>query len=284
MSTESYPASETYDAAVIGGGAAGLAAAMVLARARRSVIVIDDGKQSNLVSSASHGVFAHDGTKPAALYQKAREELRRYPTMTFEDDRVTAITRSRKDMFQVTTVNKLAITAKTILFAQGVNYNLPNVDGIEDLWGSDAWHCPYCDGYESADKKLLVIGSEEWLEHMQLSLRSWSNDATFLHPNKVTKLTKVDDKITAILENGRSITFDKVVVETTPSPRDTLADSLGCERESNGNLVIKQNSRTSADGVYAAGDQASEVAQVNVAVASGHMAGVNIDMYLSEKP
>lgn len=269
-----------FDAAIIGGGAAGLAAATVLARAHATVLVIDAGQQSNRVSHAVGAAFTRDGTPPDELYRIAREQLLAYPSAQIADDTVQSVTKD--DWFVLTLASGLNVRSKTLLLAQGMRYALPEVEGIEALWGSKAWHCPYCHGYEATGKKLILIMSNQRSDHMQMLLPSWTNDFTHVEPATIKRVYAENDGVVVELKDGTRRKADEVMVETTYVSRDALAESLGCERTETGHVQVDSFGKSSVEGVFAAGDLASPMTQVNIAVASGHMAGISMHQTLSK--
>lgn len=265
-----------YDVVIIGGGAAGLSAALVLVRAHRTVLVIDNNKQSNLVSSAAHGVFTRDGTAPQEMYDIARRQLLGYKDFSLNNSIVMDIKKSNQ--FLVTLSDDVTVNAQSILLAQGVNYSLPNIPGLQELWGNKVWHCPFCHGYEATNKKVLVIGDESKLAHSKQLIPLWTSNAQFELIENIQSVSDKDDGILVTYADNRTEAFDGIFASTTPLPRDSIADNLGCNRNAQGILVVDEFGKTNIDGVYAAGDQASMMQQVNLAVASGHKAGMAMVM------
>ncbi|MBM3209963.1 NAD(P)/FAD-dependent oxidoreductase [Candidatus Saccharibacteria bacterium] len=285
----------TYDVVIVGGGAAGLSAALVLGRAKFTVVLLDEERQSNRVSHASHGVFTRDGEAPHDLYKKAHADLTRYKTVTTHRCKVTNITKVG-NKFAVTAKGIDTLLAKKVILAQGVNMTLPAVEGLSELWGTKAWHCPFCDGYEYSDQKLLVIASADTIIHTSKLLPTWSKNLHWYctegelnHAAReqieasggvITSVVKslFDDAqgVKAYFEDGSSDVFKAVVAGPSLEPRDTLAQSLGCTRSDQGTVARDDCGKTNVPGVYVAGDQTDIVQQVNVAVASGHKAAANI--------
>ena len=286
---------ELYDCVIIGGGAAGLSAANILARARRKVVVVDAGDQSNKASRVAHSVFGHDNESPNALYELASKQLQKYSVAQLHA-RVTAVVRGSDSYFHATLDDDTVLHARTVLLAQGVEYQLPSLPGLRKLWGTKAWHCPYCDGYEHRDQKLLVITEPDGVDHMSLILPSWSKyltyavDATTLtsdtldriRSNKgviappVTRLRDTPTGVQAFFSEGIVAHFDSVIVGPTITPRDSLAQSLRCKRDEQNCIKRDEHGRTTRPNVYVAGDQTDIMQQVNIAVASGHKAAVAI--------
>lgn len=258
-----------FDTIIIGGGAAGLAAAMVLVRARRDVLMLDAGHQNNLRVAHSGGVFLHDGENPAALYARALGQLAKYPTFTYRRESVQTVEQI-DDLF---TVNG-TVTAQTVVLAQGVEFATSTIPGVDALWGTKVFNCPFCDGYESRNMRVLGLGSEQWMSHMKAMLPLWIDDLTWADSADIRSLEVAQDGIVATFADGRLEHFDRAFAEQSFSQRSSLADGLGCARDDSGELIQESPGQTSVPGVVVAGDQANAGMQVNIAVASGHTAGV----------
>lgn len=273
-----------YDVAVIGGGAAGLAAATVLARANSKVIVVDAGKQSNSVSHAAGAVFTRDGTAPKELYRIAREQLLVYPSASLVNDVAVSVTKGK--LFSLELESGVRIHARLLLLAQGMTYALPEINGIRELWGNKVWHCPYCHGYEAKGKKVLVIMDDERRDHVRSILPSWTRDFSFIGPDEVESVSEESGKVVVRLRTGGDLIADEIMVQTLPVSRDAITESLGCAVTEQGHLLVDSMGKTTVPGVYAAGDQSSQMKQFNLSVASGHVAGVAMHQELcsSEQP
>ena len=150
------PVERHCDVAVIGGSAAGLAAALQLGRQRRSVIVVDSGKPRNAPAAHMHSFLGHEGLPPSELSAVGREEVRSYGGEVLAG-RVSRVTRADNDTFRVELVGGHSIIARRVLAATGLVDELPNIDGLAEHWGSDVIHCPFCHGYESRDRRVVQI-------------------------------------------------------------------------------------------------------------------------------
>lgn len=265
----------TYDTIIIGGGAAGLSGAMILARAHRKITIIDNAQQSNLASSAAHGVFTRDNTPPSELYKLAKEQLLKYPTVGFIKGKAIKATKNDR-LFEVQLENGQQLFARTILLAQGVNYKLPEIPGLQELWGKKVWHCPYCHGYESASKSILAILEADKTDHMKQLLPQWKVAVTYREPSDIEQILDAPNGVIAKFKDGSSAEFDEIMAQTHHEQHDNIPEQLGCKVNDHGVLVVDNMHKTTVDGVYSAGDQSSAMQQVNFAVASGHMAGVAI--------
>jgi thioredoxin reductase len=171
--------SENYDCIVVGGGAAGLSAALSLGRARRLTLVIDAGQQSNLVAHGIGGLLGHDRLPPAELYATGRRELGEYPTVTVRDGQVVSV-ESTDGGFSVTLADGAVSQARRLLLATGMQYRYPEVPGMAPRWGETVFHCPFCHGWEVRGRPLAVFGGPPIVVHQALLLTSWSDDVTVL--------------------------------------------------------------------------------------------------------
>ena len=235
------------DVVVIGGGAAGLSGALMLARARRSVVVIDAGAPRNAPAQAVHGLLARDGTPPAELRAQGREEVRRYGGRLV-DGQVTAAVRTGAG-FTVTLADGRSVTARRLLVTSGLVDELPDVAGLRDRWGRDVLHCPYCHGWEVRDQAVGVLASGPMSVHQALLFRQLTADVTFfshtLPPTpeqaeqlaargiavvdgEVAAVEVTDDRLTGVrLRDGRMVRREAVVVATRMVARAGFLDGLG---------------------------------------------------------
>jgi thioredoxin reductase len=285
---------ETYDVAIIGGGAAGLSAALVLGRARRRVVVIDAGTPRNSPAEHMQGFLSRDGTPPSDLLEAGRVEVRRYGVQILEDRVVDA-----ESGFALRLATGRIVEARRILLATGAVDDLPDIPGAEERWGRDFLHCPYCHGWEVRDQAIGVLAS---VEHAHL-LRQWSDDVTlFAHTNAVTRdgragleargiavvdgvierLVVTDDRLRAIqLADGRTVPRDVLFMRPELRPHgDGLPAALGCEPQPGGLVATDADGRTSVPGVWVAGNAANPRAQVITAAGEGSAVAIAINTEL----
>jgi thioredoxin reductase len=286
------------DCAIVGGGAAGLSAALVLGRARRSAVVFDAGEQSNLVAPHVGGLFGHDRGPPADVYRIARDQLSPYPTVEIRRSNVTAA-RPVDGGFAVA-ADGSQTPARRILLATGIRYELPDIPGLEPLWGDSVFHCPFCHGWEMRDRRLAVLGEGDELVARASLLRCWSDDVVAL--SNGTPLTDADEfdraGIDVIVEgivelrtsdddgrrtlqavafdDGRVLERDGLMIQPRLSQRSALAAELGVALTDRGTVHVDAHGRTSVRGIYAAGDVAGETQQVINAAAAGATAAYAI--------
>lgn len=293
-----------HDVVVVGGSFAGLAAALQLARARRSVLVVDSGLPRNRFSHAAHGNLGHDGRSPAEIRRLGREQLLAYPTASVVDARVARIT-GEADAFHIEFGEWESVWARRIILAHGVTDTLPDIDGLAACWGISVLHCPYCDGYEHADKRIGVLINDVMPVHQAWMLPDWSDDVTlFTQARDLTveeratlalrKVKVVEEPMTsvrhrdgcieaAVLRGGGEMPLDALFVAPVTAPSSSLAVELGCELE-DGPMgpFVKVDGRmaTTVSGVCAAGDTARAMGNGSMAIADGAIAGAMTHMTL----
>jgi alkyl hydroperoxide reductase subunit AhpF len=168
-----------YDVVVVGGGSAGLGAALVLGRSRRRTLVLDAGEPRNAPSSGVHGFFSRDGIPPQELLKIGREQLEPYPSVEVRSARVTGAGGENGD-FGVTLDNGEVARARKLLLATGVVDELPEKPGFREFWGRGVYHCPYCHGWEVRDRPLAVLNSGEGAAERAAFIRNWSRDLVLL--------------------------------------------------------------------------------------------------------
>ena len=284
-----------HDVIIIGGSYSGMAAALQLLRARRSVLIIDGGKRRNRTASHSHGFLGQDGVDPAALARVAREQLHAYPTLTWLDGEVEQATGTRDD-FQVA-CGGTTYSARRLLLAIGVSDRLPEIPGLAERWGRSIFHCPYCHGYELDQGRIGVIATGPMSIHQAQLLPEWG-DVTFLTNGAVTldgatrnmlaargvtieeeTIDGVDGEADVVLGNGTRLGFDGLFTASKASPSTPIAERLGCVlMETPMGIQIRTDDmkETSIPGAFACGDAARVPHSVSLAVGDGAWAGATI--------
>jgi thioredoxin reductase len=301
------------DCAIVGGGPAGLQAALVLGRARRSVLLFDDNRPRNAVTQESHGFLTRDGITPGEFRRLAQVEVSKYPSVALRHARITEVSRREGHdggfALLADEGNKGTLAqARTIILATGLHESLPAVPGLKDYYGKSLFSCPYCDGWELRDKPLVVIAEEgQAAFHMAKVVWNWSGDLllctnghTTLSPEQKATLQRngiqvVEDPITAlvgadgrleriILASHGASTRQGGFVVSPLSQASPFGAQLGCEMNASGAIVTDEFGRTSVPGVYAAGD-ASIVAPAKliVAAAAGSRAAVGVNTDLTDR-
>jgi thioredoxin reductase len=289
-----------YDAIIVGGSYAGLSAAMPLARARRSVCVIDAGKPRNRFAAASHGFFGQDGMSPAAMINQARAQLLEYPTVTIIDGEAVSARQEGQERFSVELASSDTVTASRLVLAHGVQDVLPGIPGIAERWGVSVLHCPYCHGYEYGGNRLGVLNVIPMSSHQAQLIAEWGPTTFFLNgkddlddatreellrrhieiePGPVVGLEGEGSALAGIrLADGRLVATEALFLAPTmlASP---LAGQLGCELEEGpmGPFIRTGGGKmTTVPGVFAAGDAATSAGNTTLASADGVMAGTSL--------
>lgn len=288
------------DVLVIGGGAAGLNAALTLSRARRRVLMVDSGEPRNAPAEKVHGFVSRDGTPPAELLRTGRAEVQRYGGRIVQDE-VRAV-RRYGDGFAADLADR-TVEARRVIVATGARDELPDVPGMRDRWARDVLHCPYCHGWEVRDQALGVVGWQPGAVHQALLVRQWSDDVAFfaevlddegrakltargvrIVDGAVSGLVVKDDRLTGVrLADGTVVARSALFVATRLVPNDALLTDLGCERDDNGWVRVDQSGLTSVPGVWAAGNVVDFAAQVVNAAAAGAKAALAVNMDLIEE-
>lgn len=281
-----------YDVVIIGGGPAGLSAALFLGRCRRRVLVCDAGAPRNAASLHMHGFLSRDGIAPAEFLRLAREDVARYDTVELRDVEVVSVAREEDETFSVRMRGGARARARKLMLATGVVDHVPKVEGIDELYGHSVHHCPYCDGWEVRDAPLAAYGKGARGYGIALELTAWSRDVVLLtdgpsrlQPKHVERLNANGIPIVrtpikrlvgteGILErvdfvDGTSLDRRAMFFSTGQSQRSRFAEQLGCKFTSKGSIHTGKHQATCVEGVYAAGDASHNVQWVIVAAAEG---------------
>ncbi len=286
---------EPHDVVVVGGGAAGLSAALVLGRARRRVVVVDAGAPRNAPAAHMQGFLSRDGMPPGDFLGVGRSEVIGYGVEMLQD-RVRGI----EPGFSVRLAGGTVLTARRILIATGVDDELPEIPGVRERWGRDLLHCPYCHGWEVRDQPLGVLGTQPGSTlHAEL-VRQWSDDVVFFRHTydlttaeearlearairiirgEVARLVVEDDRMTGVeLTDGRVIARTAVFIRPGNRPHaDGLLSELGCALDEAGFVAVDATGRTSVSGIWAAGNVVDPRAQVISAAGAGSTAAIAIN-------
>jgi thioredoxin reductase len=295
---------DEYDVVIVGGGAAGLSAALVLSRARRRVAVIDAGTPRNAPAAHMHGFLSRDGLPPGDLLAIGRQEITGYGGDLI-DGRAAVVVPGADTGFHVRLVDGPALSTRRVVIATGLRDELPDIPGVRERWGKDLLHCPYCHGYEVRDQPIAVLGgTSDAVAHAQL-VRQWSGDVVlFAHSDTLTadqrqqlaaraigvvdglvrRLVVDGDHLTGVeLEDGRIIHRAAVFVRPRFVPNNDLLLALGCAVDDHGWVVIDAVGRTTTPGVSVAGNAANPRAQVITAAGEGSTAAIAINADLVDE-
>jgi thioredoxin reductase len=263
-----------FDCVVVGGGVAGLSAALVLGRARRRTLVLDRGQQSNRAAAHVGGLLGHDGIPPGELYELARGQIAAYDAIELRDAEAVDA-RAEGDGFAVVLGDGGEVSARVLVLATGMDYEVPDVPGFAELWGGAVFHCPFCHGWEVRDRPLVVYGTGDVADQQARLLVAWSDDVTVVDPDDVTGLRVEDGSLQAVVRrDGSEVRCDGVLVYAPLRRRDSLPERLRLDLTETGLVAVDAQARTSVPGVYAAGDLAVAPQQVAIALGSGHLAGI----------
>lgn len=309
-----HNAAEPLDVLIIGGGFAGTAAGVTLARAQRTVRIIDNGKPRNRFSTHSHGIMGRDGANPMELLNQGRNEFMTFGGEVTQDE-VTSLEQT-DNAWTATTADGRQFPARQVLMATGITDELPDVPGLSELWGSRVFHCPYCHGYEVRGRDLAVIGGRNlgFTTRMVHLMRKWTDRVTFF-----TNGLSLDEADRALFEKRNVVLMDAPVSRVQPDPESEtgvlvnttnpneaggsasttrsfeacftgpdfhpnhqLLLAAGCESD-NGWVVRQPNGRTSVAGLWTAGNVTSSPDQVSQAMGTGVATAIAIDQFLLDE-
>jgi thioredoxin reductase len=267
------PTARDHACVVVGGGAAGLSAALVLGRARRRTLVFDLGGQSNRPAAHVGGLLGLDGTPPDELYARARSQIAPYDSVVFRDAEVSDV-RADGDGF-IVVAGGAEVRTRSLVLATGMDYEVPDVPGFREHWGGQVFHCPFCHGWEVRDRKLVVYADGEIAERLVPLISGWTSDVTLVAPADVAELRVEDGTVKAVVrKDGTEVLCDAVLVHAPLRQRGRLTEALNLELTEQGLIAVDELGHTSVPGVYAAGDVAVAPQQVAIAMGSGHKAGL----------
>lgn len=288
-----------YDVAIVGGGPAGLTAAMWLARYLRSVVLVDSGDPRNWQTRGVNGYLGLPDVTPAALRGAGRQEARRWGAELI-DGCVSTITQESDEHFRLALESGATLESRRLLLAFGVKDIWPDIPGLERIYGASAYHCPDCDGHETRGKKTVVVGVGRKAVGLALSLATWTRELVICTNGHDPDLTEplleqldtlnipvlvahvqravhVDRMLKALeLEDGVVLDCERLFFAIGRYPADDLAQRLGCERNDEGCVIIDEHFQTSVLNVWAAGDLVPGTQIALSAAAGGAKAAIAI--------
>lgn len=294
-----------YDVVIVGGGPAGLSAALALGRARKRVLLCDSGPRRNAAAVHVHNFVTRDGTPPDEFRQVARRQLTEYPSLETRDVRVESISGARGE-FSVR-LHSETVDARRILLCNGMIDEMMPVDGFSELWGRSIFQCPYCHGWENQDLRwgyLARAADATRFLPFALQARGWARDTVAftnggfdvpeesrralmaagirLETAPVSRLVARDQRLEAVeLSDGRSVPLD-ILFAHPPQQQVPLVRELGVELDDDGYVRVDTMKReTSVPGIYAAGDLTTRGQAAILAAASGMQAAASINVDLS---
>jgi thioredoxin reductase len=292
-------ARSSFEVVVVGGGPAGLSAALMLGRCRRSVLVCDVGEPRNRATRAVHGYLTRDGLAPGELTDLGRAELVAYG-VEFRCVGVVDVDRQAADGdYAVSMANGTSVRARFVLLATGVVDDLPGIHGFHDCYGRSVFHCPYCDGWEWRDRRLVAFGVGRDASGLALSLRTWSADVVLctngrridrravarlarhgvpVREQPIEQLAHDEGQLRGLaFAGGELLPRDALFFTTGQHPQSQLAARLGCTLTRNGTVRTGTSCDTNVPRVFVAGDASRDAQFVVVAAAEGVKAAVAIN-------
>jgi thioredoxin reductase len=300
-----------YDCIIIGGGPAGLSAALTLGRCRRKVLVCDHGKPRNAASRELHGFISQDGTHPAIFLKIAREHLQKYNTVELRQIEVTDASAlddavPGRAAFEVKLEDGRIERSRMLLIATGKRDMLPPISGIEEFYGISVHHCPYCDGYEHRDQAVAVYSSDKAGLELARKLTAWTRDLVLLtdgpapfdeeqrlelerldiqvREERIQRLTGKDSRLETItFVDGTELQREALFFSTGQFQQSDLAARLGCDFNHKDCVPVGKYQVTNQPGLYVAGDASVDVQLVIVAAAEGTKAAIDINETLTEE-
>ncbi|OGX82500.1 hypothetical protein BEN47_18375 [Hymenobacter lapidarius] len=300
-----------YDVLIIGGGSAGLSAALTLGRCLRHVLVADGGPPRNEASPGVHGFLTRDGIRPAELLRLGHEQLRPYDSVEVQCLEITSIAREgrvfRAAGFGTSDDVPVSVTARRVLLATGVADILPPLPGFRELWGRGVLHCPYCHGWEVRNQPLAVYGQGRTVTGLALLLSRWSPDVVVvtdgpghltlnarrrlrrqkirIHEERIVRLvgSPTNDLQHIEFADGSQLPRRAVFLHAHQHQRSALAEKLGARHTSKGAVWVDSAMHTSVPGLYAAGDTTPGTQQALLAAAAGSKAAIVINESLTRE-
>jgi len=294
----------TWDLIIVGGGPAGLSAALLAGRARRRVLVLDAGSPRNRFAAHMHGMLGNEGTPPAEFLVRARAEVAGYGVEVSEAS-VTGVSESESGLV-VSVEDGQILRCRRLIVATGVSDDLPDIPGLAERWGKDVLHCPYCHGWEVRDQRFGVIATSPFAVHQAQLVRQWSDRVTFftrglvaidddlagalasrnvaVDDRPVLEVVEFDGALAGVrVEGGELIAVDAIFTAGALRPHDQFLAGLNLDREDgmHGSVIrVDQTGRTSNPKVWAVGNVTTPPATVPMVIGLGAMAGgaVNADL------
>ena len=284
-----------YEVLIIGGGPAGLGAAMALGRLRRSVLVCDDFRPRNLAAAHMHNFAGNEGQSPLEWRKKARHDVEQYDTVKFFEGAVTSVVKIPAG-FEATLSSKSSVTVKKVILAYGVQDRLPPIPGMQELWGKSVFQCPFCHGFEYQGRRVGVIANGALAMRVLPMIFGVTSDITLFTHGKseltaeqteilrrrkvrivehpVEKLIHDGNALHGAIAGGELIEQDAILGGGPPfQMKSDVGESLGCEKNEMGLYKVGEGNRTNVPGIYAAGDSITMQQSVVGALATGQWAG-----------
>ncbi|MNJ84669.1 Alkyl hydroperoxide reductase subunit F [compost metagenome] len=285
----------SFDVIIIGGSYSGLSAALSLGRSLRQVLIIDSGKPCNEQTPHSHNFLTHDGETPRSIASKAKEEVSKYETVQFYSG--LAIHGEKTDSgFEITTETGEIFRTKKLIFATGVRDIMPEMEGISECWGISVIHCPYCHGYEVRGEKTGLLANGEIAYEFSKMVHHLTKDLTIFTNGKSTMTEEQSDQLknkgiviveteiaslkhtqgqieAVIFKDGTSLNLKALYAKLPFEQHSDIPEKMGCDFSPSGHIQVDVFQKTSIPGVFACGDNTTQMRSVSNAVAAGTFAG-----------
>ena len=294
-----------YDVIIVGGGPAGLNAAVVLGRCQRKVLLFDTGKQRNKHSHGIHNYLTRDGILPGYMISLAQKEIKKYGVSFLKKEIVNAA-KQKTGIFLVKDNNGTSYYAKKLLITTGLTDKLPSLNGIKRFYGKSVFHCPYCDAWEVRNKKIGVYAKNKNGFELALSLRTWSKTIIYftdgkkylslkeldiLKQYKIPVITDAIEKLkgsggilkTIVMKNNRQYPCDALLFINGYAQQSHLVEQLGCNMSKKKMIITNKFQQTNVSGIYVAGDADKDVHFVVIAAAEGAKAAIIINKELQKE-
>lgn len=294
-----------FDVIIIGGSYAGLSAAMALGRSLRSVLIIDSGLPCNRQTPHSHNFITQDGEKPNVISAKAKEQVLKYDTVQFIND-LAVEGKKVEAVFEITTQSNKMFKAKKIVFATGIKDIMPYIKGFSECWGISVVHCPYCHGYEFRNQRTGVMANGEKAFHVASLVNNLTDDITLLtlgkadfNSDQIAKLNSHSIEIietnvseiehengyvkNVVFNNGKKMDFNALYAAIPFIQNSDIPVALGCELTEQGYIRVDMFQKTTIQGVFACGDNASMMRSVAHSVSAGNIVGAIVNHELTSE-
>lgn len=295
-----------WDVVIVGAGAAGLSAALVLGRACRKVLICDKGTPRNWASKQMHSFVSRDGIDPSEFRAIARKQLARYKQVTFHAGKVTGARALREQGFRVTIEATAPVRCRKLLLATGVVDHLPAIEGIEDFFGVSVFQCPYCHGWETRGAPIAVYGRRQRGFEMARAMTAWTDDIVLctdgpsslssaaksqlqrngiqVRTSRIVRLQGRRGQLESIVfRDGTTLARTALFFDTPSTEQSNLARSLGCEFSAKGGIKCGEHEASSVPGVFVAGNITRDVQLAIVAAAEGAKAAFGINRALTRE-